>query len=246
MRASTFARRWPCLPWMKAWVFAWALWLPDVARAASAAETADAGTPAPPAPTRAHGPKAPDDQFPSHVFELRAHEPERVQLAFDVGLVQPIVSHGFNAAIDVRYRRLVVTYSHGQGLDATPFLDTSEKNAGMTLAEPWTTGGGVGVLLVDELWVLADLKVHRFEASTAADHAGYTNVTVGGEIGWRFFVWKGFNIGLVGRYWPNVFSTAGDGVILHDASGRPFLHKPLEQGYGGFFGNVLLGWAFDL
>lgn len=199
-----------------------------------------------PLPARSHGPEAPDRQFPSHVFRLDAHQPERVQLAFHYGLVQPIVSHGFNAAVDVRYRRLILSYSHGQGLDATPFLRSSERAAGMTLQDPWTTGGGVGILLIDELWILADVKVHRFEAETAIDHKGYTNVTIGGELGWRFFVWKGFNIGLVFRYWPTVYSTAGHGVTLHDASGKPFLHTPLEQGYSGFFGNVLVGWAFDL
>ncbi len=104
----------------------------------------------------------------------------------------------------------------------------------------------MGLLLVDELWILADVKVHRFEAETSIDHRDYTNVTVGGEIGWRFFVWKGFNVALVARYWPNVYSTAGSGLRLHDAKGGTFVHAPLEQGFSGFFGNVLVGWAFDL
>jgi hypothetical protein len=243
-----------------AWPFAWRLarqlgWSCAVGLTfASAAARADetpkheptAHAPEAPQPLRGHGPEAPDSQFPSHVFQLRAHEPPRVQLAFQYGLNQPIFTHGFNAAVDVRYKRLILTYSHGQGLDATSFLNTTETRAGMTLAEPWTTGGGVGLLLIDELWVLADLKVHRFEASTSLDHVAYTNVTIGGEIGWRFFVWKGFNIALVARYWPNVYSTAGNGVTLHDANGKPFFHKPLEQGYAGFLGNVLVGWAFDL
>jgi hypothetical protein len=195
---------------------------------------------------RAHGPEAPDGQFPSHVFQLEAHKPKRVQLAFHYGLNQPILLHGFNAAVDVRYDRLILTYSHGQGLDATSTLSSAQKATGLTLHEPFSTGGGVGVVLIDELWVLADLKVHRFEADTAFDHRTYTNVTVGGEIGWRYFVWKGFNIALVARYWPNVYSTAGRGITLHDASGKPFFHEPQPQGYGGFLGNVLVGWAFDL
>jgi len=66
-------------------------------------------------------------------------------------------------------------------------------------------------------WVLADLKVHHFEATTAFDHASYTNVTVDGEVGWRFFVWKGFNVAIVGRYGPNVYSTAGT-VAATDAT----------------------------
>ena len=198
-----------------------------------------------PAP-RPHGHEAPDDQFPSHTFQLAAHQPQRVELAFHSGLIQPIVMHGFNAAIDVRYRRLVVTYSHGQGLDATSFENDRERMAAMTLHEPWTTGGGVGVLLFDEVWILADAKVHRFEVDTVVDHFAYTNVTLGGEIGWRFFLWKGLNIGFVARYWPTVHSSAGSGLTLHDANGRSFVHQPAQQGFSGFFGNVLLGWAFGL
>jgi hypothetical protein len=193
-----------------------------------------------------HGPEAPDDQFPSHVFRLEARQPQRVQLAFHAGLAQPLLMHGFNAAVDVRYKRLILTYSHGEGLDPTAFLSSTEKAAGLTMREPYSTGGGVGVVLLDELWVLADFKVHRFEADTPLDHQTYTNVTIGGEIGWRYFVWKGFNVALVARYWPNVYSTAGSGLTLHDANGAPFLHQPMQQGYGGFFGNVLVGWAFDL
>jgi hypothetical protein len=195
---------------------------------------------------RPHGPLAPDDQFPSHVFRLRAHEPDRVQLAFHYGLNQPIFSHGFNAAIDVRYKRLVLTYSHGQGLDYTSFENSVEKNAGATVALPYTTGGGVGVLLIDELWLLGDFKVHHFEVNAGADHPSYTVVTVGAELGWRFFVWKGFNIGLVARYWPNVYSSAGRGVTIHDAQGRPVLDPADQQGGSGFLANVLVGWAFDL
>lgn len=195
---------------------------------------------------RAHGPEAPDSQFPSHVFRLAAHQPRRVQLAFHYGLAQPLLLHGFNAAVDIRYRRLVLTYSHGEGLDVTSFVRGADKAAHIRLEEPWTTGGGIGILLIDELWVLADVKVHHFEASTSIDRASYTNVTVGGEIGWRFFIWKGLNVGLVVRYWPNVYSSAGPGVTLHDKKGNPFVHEPAQQGFGGVFGNVLLGWAFDL
>lgn len=193
-----------------------------------------------------HGPEAPANQFPSHVFQLAAHQPERVQLALHAGLLQPLVLHGVNAAVDVRYKRLVLTYSHGAALDVTPFVNATERAAGMKLHEPWTTGGGVGVLLIDELWVLADFKVHRFEAETAAESKAYTNITIGAEIGWRYFLWKGLNIGVVARFWPNVHSSAGGGITMHDARGRAFVHQPQAQGYAGFFGNVLLGYAFNL
>src|SRR5437763_854134 len=69
-----------------------------------------------PAAPRQHGPAAPDDQFPSHVFQLKAHTTDRVQLDFNYGLNQPVLGHGFNSAVEVRWKRLVATYSHGQGL----------------------------------------------------------------------------------------------------------------------------------
>jgi hypothetical protein len=195
---------------------------------------------------RAHGPEAPADQFPSHVFQLRPRAPEHVQMGFTFGLNQPILTHGFNAAVDVRYKRLVATYSHGQGLDYARFETSDEKAAGAAVKLPWTTGGGVGLVLIDELWILADVKVHHFLVDTAVDHHVYTNVTVGAELGWRYFIWKGFNIELVARYWPNVYSSAGPGVVLHNPNGTTFVDPPAKQGYQGFLGNVLVGWAFDL
>src|SRR5262249_444590 len=134
----------------------------------------------------------------------------------------------------------------GQGLDYSPFATSAEKSAGAAVHVPWTTGGGVGVLLLDEMWLLADFKVHRFELDTAVDHQAYTTVTVGAELGWRFFVWKGFNVALVARYWPNVSSSAGKGVTLHDTTGKAFIDPPAQQGYSGLLANVLVGWAFDL
>lgn len=196
---------------------------------------------------RPHGPAAPDDQFPSHVFQWTAHTTDRVQLDFNYGLNQPILGHGFNSAVEVRYKRLVATYSHGQGLSyGASFESGPEKATGASVKLPWTTGGGVGVILIDELWILADLKVHRFDIDTAIDHVSYTNVTLGAELGWRYFIWKGLNVQLVARYWPNVYSTAGKGITLHDSNGRAFLDPPAVQGEAGFLGNVLVGWAFSL
>jgi hypothetical protein len=193
-----------------------------------------------------HGPKAADWQFPSHVFQLAPHEHQRVQLTFTYGLNQPILSHGFNAAIEVRYKRMIATYSHGQGLDYGRFETDRERAAGASVKLPWTTGGGVGVLLIDEMWILADVKVHRFQIDTAFDHDSYTVLTVGAELGWRYFLWKGFNLAFVARYWPNVASTAGNGVTLHKPDGQVYVDPPAEQGYHGLLANILVGWAFDL
>lgn len=194
----------------------------------------------------AHGPAASSRQFPSHVFQRSAHQPPGTQLAFHFGLVQPILLKGMNAAVDVRYKRLVLTYSHGQGLDVTRFLSAEEKAAGMMLREPWTTGGGVGLTLVDELWLLVDFKVHRFEADTDADQQTYSTMTLGAELGYRYFLWKGLNVALVLRYWPTIWASTGKSMVLQGSQGESLVHEPMQQGYAGFFANVLLGWAFNL
>ena len=196
---------------------------------------------------RLHGPSAPDGSFPSHRFQLAAHTPERVQLGFHYGLGQPITAGGFNAAVDVRYKRFVFTYSHGQGLNVSSIaLSSDDRARGATLWEPWTTGFGVGAVLLDELHLLVDFKVHRFELSTGAESLKYDTVTVGLEAGYRFFIWKGLHVTPVLRYWPNVYTaSARDGVAVRTSDGGSIQHKPAQQGFGGFFPNVLVGWAFD-
>jgi hypothetical protein len=191
----------------------------------------------------AHGPAAPANRF-SHHFRLAAHQPPRVQLAFHYGLVQPILYQGFNAAVDVRWKRLIFTYSHGAALDVTSNLSRAERSAGMHAVMPFTTGGGVGVLLIDELYVLVDFKYHRYDLSVGADRRSYDTFTLGGEIGWRLFLWKGLYVSPVVRYWPNVWTSApAAGVALNQGA---VVHQPMQQGYGGFFANVLVGWAFNL
>jgi hypothetical protein len=189
-----------------------------------------------------HGPSAPLTQLLSHRFQLEAHQPG-LQLAFHAGLLQPILLQGFNAAMDVRVGRFVATYSHGEGLDGvgTSALLPSELARGADLALTWSTGGGLGVTLIDELYVLVDFKVHRYAFTAGGERADYTTVTVGGELGYRFFIWKGLHVAPVVRFWPNVWTSAPGGVV---ASG--LTHQPVAQGASGFFANVLVGWAFDV
>ncbi len=134
-----------------------------------------------------HAAEAPWSQVPSHVFRLAPRAHEAPQLSVHFGLLQPVLFRGFNAAIDLRWRRLLISYSHGQGLDysASPSvgLTPAEANAGMRLMSPWTTGGGVGVVLIDELYVMADVKRHRYEASLDGDTLAYTTTSVGAEVG---------------------------------------------------------------
>lgn len=171
-----------------------------------------------------------------------------LQIAFHAGLLQPVLLRGFNAAADVRIGRLVLSYSHGEGLDLTGVggvLPDEQRELGVRVREPWTTGFGVGATLVDELYVMADFKVHRIEVDTGLDVRGYSTVTLGGEIGYRLFVWEGLYVSPVVRYWPNIWTSAPGGFELTTEAGT-FQHDPLPQGFGGLFANVLVGWAFDV
>jgi hypothetical protein len=141
------------------------------------------------------------------------------ELMFHAGLLQPLLLNGFNAAVDLRVERLVLTYSHGEGLELPDGVEL-----------PFTTGGGAGLTLYKELYVLGDLKVHRYELPQDR----YTTLTVGAELGYRLPVWKGLTVTPVVRYWPNVWNNA------------PADLEPIEQGWHGLFANVLVGWAFDL
>lgn len=196
-----------------------------------------------------HGPSAPGDKVPSHHFDRRAHTSD-AQLSFHYGLAQPILLRGFNAAVDLRVGRFIVSYSHGQGLDFSRppgALSAEEAAAGLRVIAPYSTGGGVGMTLFDEVYVLADLKIHHFEASAGAEVKGYSTVTIGAEAGWRFFVWRGLHVTPVVRYWPTVWDNAPEsGVMVETSRGDTVQHGPMAQGYHGLFANVLVGWAFNL
>jgi hypothetical protein len=164
-----------------------------------------------------------------------------IEIAVHAGLTQPVLFHGVNAAIDLRWRRLVVSYSHGQWLDYSQqpslTLTRAEADAGLSLRSPWTTGFGIGARIVDELYLLADVKVHRYDARVGDETAHYTTASLGAEIGWRWFAWRGAFIQPVVRFWPNVYSSLpGDQVMLGSV-----MHRSKDL---GLFANVTVGWAF--
>jgi hypothetical protein len=190
-----------------------------------------------------HGPLAADDAFPSHAWSASPHDPARPQLAFHFGLLQPVLFQGMNAAIDLRVWRFVFSYSHGHALDysATPELGLSNEDraAGLSLSSPWTTGGGVGFTLVDELYVMLDVKAHRYEARTLDARIDYTTVSVGAELGYRLFAWKGLFVQPMLRFWPNVWTS-----LEHDrAQLGDHRHEAKNL---GFFANLSIGWASSL
>ncbi|MEO1269601.1 MAG: hypothetical protein AAFX99_16065 [Myxococcota bacterium] len=191
-----------------------------------------------------HGPSAAG--FPSHGFTAQARRWDRPQLNLHFGLQQPLLFGGFNVATDLRYGRFVFEYSHGAGLDYNRFEAAADSLGiadGLDVDQPWTTGFGVGYTLVDELYLMVEFKAHHYDLAWEGQRADYTTVSIGPALAWRFFIWRGLNITAYLRYWPTVWdSEGGDTIELMSPSGT-LEHDPINL---GIFGNLSLGWAFDV
>jgi hypothetical protein len=192
-----------------------------------------------------HGPSS--DRFLSHHFQLAAHSAERSQVGVNFGLLQ-LALHGFNAAAEFRWKRLWLEYSHGQSLTLN-----HQPSLGMTGAErddhlhmyvPYTTGFGVGLTLLDELWLGVEFKAHRYEVSTpTGDQRKYNTYSIGPVLGYKLFIWRGLHLNAYLRYWPNVATTLDDNQVTLQGPTGPVTHKAHDF---GLFANVSVGWAFDL
>lgn len=190
--------------------------------------------------------------FPSHHFQWRAHTPEALQLSFNFGLVQ-LELGGLNLSFELRWKRLWVAYQHGMWLTLNRLDAIGLSSLGMSRAErdqrlhmylPYSTGFGAGILLVDELWLGAELTVSRFEVGAPGGAAArYTTLSIGAVIGWRFFVWRGLYAGLYVRYWPTLSSTLGRAGVALSSERGPVVHTAHAF---NFYPNMSLGYAFDL
>lgn len=197
-----------------------------------------------------HGPSS--EAFPSHHFQWRAHVPRDFQLGVHFGLVQ-LELGGLNVSAELRWKRLWLTYQHGMWLtlnhlDAIGLtalgMSPSERSQHLHIYLPYSTGFGVGLLLIDELWLGAELTLSRFEVNAPGGAAQrYTTVSLGAVLGWRFFAWRGLYLGAYLRYWPTLTSSLDrHGVLLTGNQGSA-LHTPHAF---NLYPNLSIGYALDL
>lgn len=184
---------------------------------------------------------------PEHRFQWAPSDAKQAQLGVNFGLLQ-IALGGFNVAGEVRYRRLWLEYSHGMDLTLNDLggfgLSQAERTQNVHVFVPYTTGVGVGVTLVDELWLGVEFKTHRYEVNAPnGPVASYQTYSIGPVLGYKAFIWKGFYANGYARYWPNVASTLSDDKIALQGSGGTVTHSAHDF---GLFANVSLGYAFDL
>jgi hypothetical protein len=154
---------------------------------------------------------------------------------------------GGNVAAQVKVGRLAFEYSHGQGLHFERLKDialtSAERDAGVGVGMPWTTGGGVGVQITPHLHVLLEVKAHRYEVTApTGDALRYTSFTVGPGVFYDLYVYKGLFVQPSLRWWPTVASTFDDKATLRKADGTTY--KPERHDLLPFV-NVNVGWTFD-
>lgn len=177
------------------------------------------------------------------------------------GLNQPLLG-GFNIEGNLFYKRLAFDYSHGVSLNLdNEFLDETNRDYGLDVHIPWTTGFGVGYRVNDWLNFRAEPKWHKFElyhmgeAQIAENLIGsYTTFSMGIGAYANIQPFKKQNNFLKGimvapsiRFWPRVSSSLeNDQMSLYSrAQSAEVTHEALEVGVSNtpWIINVSVGYS---
>ncbi len=194
--------------------------------------------PSPPAPQVASDTSTADPTPPP--------DPWATRFSVMAGLGQWVVFGGGNVAAQLKVGRLVFEYSHGQALDYDRLgsfaKSPEERDAGVSLFSPWTTGGGVGFQITSNFHLLVEVKAHRYEvtSATGTEQLSYTTFSIGPGAFYDIYLYKGLFLQPAVRFWPNVGDTLDDDT-LPSADGSTYTHEPHEL---NFFANVNLGYTF--
>jgi hypothetical protein len=231
---------------------------PVLSRAASlAAAPTLGGPPAPgaievvastPSTETSQGPAAdPSSDSPdSHHFHWAPDSPQHAEVGVNFGLLQ-LALGGFNVAGEIRYRRLWLEYSHGMDLKLNDLggysLTQTEKAQNLHINVPYTTGAGVGVTLVDQLWLGVEVKAHRFDVNAPGGPvSSYETYSVGPVLGYKLYIFKGLYANAYLRYWPNVATSLNGGQIALPGTNGTVIHSAHDW---GLFANVAIGYVFN-
>lgn len=175
---------------------------------------------------------------------IPAGQAQAGELAMGFGVWQPIAFKGFNAEVDYLTEKWVFEYSHGMNLDISAFqpaLTSIEKNQGLKIKAPYSTGFGIGYRFTEAFNLRIEFKEHKFEVQHPNGEAiSYINrdIGIGAYYFWRPMANSGFVVTPSLRFWPTLNSTLpSDGHVFSNGD----THKPHSF---NFFGNVTLGWIF--
>lgn len=161
------------------------------------------------------------------------------------GLNQWLLFGGGNIAGQLKVGRwFVAELSHGQQLNlgrVSFALTEAERDAGVSVAMPWTTGGGAGIQITPNLHVLLELKAHRYEVRgiDRNQSTSYTSFTLGPGVFYDLYLYKGFFIQPSARWWPTVASTY-DEASFDSKAGGSYTHARHDLTP---FVNLNIGWT---
>lgn len=186
----------------------------------------------------------------------------RVNLVFGLG---QITQGGFNVEGNLFYDRFVFDYSHGVALSVTneQLEQGGDREQGLDIHLPWTTGFGVGYRFTDWLNLRLEPKWHKYELYyNGTEYSGenliadYTTFTLGLGLyaNWLPFKHKenflrGFMIVPNFRWWPRVSSSLeGNQLSYYNTqSESQEVHEAREIGLGNtpFFYNISIGYSLS-
>ncbi len=193
---------------------------------------------------------------------------DKLSVAVNAGLLQPLVLGGANVEVDLRWRHLVLAYSHGWNLELTEALGEEMTRQRVSLRIPYTTGVGIGgTLELPRLRSLVDLrfeaKVHRFSATYDSEDgrqrtrvADYRTYTLGAGAYWtvlpfrdRTDVLRGINLSTSVRFWPTIATSLRDDAVRYAnaTTNRDETHQAANIGIANtpLIVNVSLGYVFQ-
>ena len=184
---------------------------------------------------------------PTHHYQWAATDAKTAQVGINFGLLQ-LALGGFNVAGELRYRRFWFEYSHGMDLKLNNLngfsMSDAERSQNLRVVVPYTTGFGVGMTLVDELWLGVEFKTHRYEVNAPGGAvSSYQTYSIGPVLGYKAFIYKGLYADAYLRYWPNVATSLTNNEIALQGTTGTVEHSAHDF---GVFANVSIGYAFDL
>ena len=176
-----------------------------------------------------------------------------------------IVQQGFNLEGNLMYKRLSLDYSHGISLNIPNdrLEDGADKEQGLDIHIPWTTGFGIGYRFNNWLNLRMEPKWHKFELYYSEDVQNkenlitdYTTFTLGLGLYSNLKPFrkkdnflKNIMIAPSIRWWPNVSSSLNNDEIsyLNRNTDQQETHEARNIGISNtaFFVNVSIGYSFD-
>jgi hypothetical protein len=185
----------------------------------------------------------------------------QINVLFGIG---QIASGGFNIEGNYAPARLIFDYSHGVNLTTTnaQLEDGADKEQGLAVHIPWTTGFGVGYRFNNWLNLRVEPKWHKYEIyydgedfNTTNQIVDYTTFTLGLGLYANLKPFKNQTNFLKGimvvpnaRWWPNVATSLPDNKhsYFNTQTGQIATHEARNIGIANtpYFVNISIGYSF--